>query len=138
MIEQLIDIPNTLVAFRATNDVTKDDFDHVVFPAVAELGKRTDKLNYLLVLETPLQNIHFGDWMEGVLTKLNSFNAWNRAAIISDTEGIEKYNERYGKIMTGEFKGFSQDEYKEAIQWAGEQNDAGSRQVFQPEGDSKD
>jgi hypothetical protein len=138
MIEQLIDIPNTLVAFHASNDVTKDDFDHVVLPAVAELGLRTDKLNYLLVLDAPLQNIHIGEWMEEILIKLNSSSTWNRVAIISDAEGIEKYNERYGKTMPGKFKGFFHDEYKAAVQWAGEQNTACSRQVFQQEGDSKD
>ena len=112
-------------------------FDHVVLPAVAELEQRTDKLNYLLVLDNPLQDMHIGDWMEGALTRLNILNTWNRAAIVSDTEGIDKYGERYGKAMPGGFKGFSHDEYKDAIQWAGEQNDAGSRQVFQQEGDSK-
>lgn len=88
MIKQLIDIPNTLVAFHATNDVTKDDFDHVVLPAVAELGLRTDRLNYLLVLDSPIQNIHIGEWMDGILIQLNSSFTWNRVAIISDAEGI--------------------------------------------------
>ena len=138
MIVQLIDIPNTLVAFRTTSDVTKDDFDHVVLPAVAELGQRTNRLNYLLILETPFLNIHIGGWMEGVLTQLNSFHTWNRAAIVSDLNGIEKYCTHLGKITSGEFKGFSVDEYNEAVQWAAEQNENDFKQVFQEEGDTKD
>lgn len=138
MIQELKDTPNTMVGFVATHDVSKEDFDKVVLPAVDELVKRTDKLNYLFVLETPLRNFTIGAWMTDAMLGLNNINKWNRAAIVTDTEGVKSFTKLFSKVMPGEFKGFNQDELSEAIRWVGEQDGHSPKLVFQEEGDSKE
>lgn len=63
MITQIKEIPANMVAFRATGDVTKEDFEKVVFPAVDAVVKRTGELNYLLLLETGSKNFTMGAWI---------------------------------------------------------------------------
>lgn len=138
MIQELKDTPNTMVGFMATHDVTKEDFDKIVLPAVAELVKRTDKLNYLFVLETPLKNFTIGAWMTDAMFTLNNINKWNRAAIVTDAEGVKAFTKIFSKVMPGEFRGFNHDELNQAIKWVGEQEGHSPKQVLQEEGDSRE
>lgn len=138
MIHQLNDVPNTMVGFKAVDDVTEEDFDKVVLPAVAELVQRTDKLNYLLIIDAPLKNSKIGACLKDAMVVLNNLNKWNRAAIVSESEEIENITELFSKVVPGEFRGYIHSELDEAIQWVGEQNGFTVKQVFQQEGDSKD
>lgn len=137
MIIQLKDIPNTMVGFRAYNEVTKDDFDQVVLPAVAELIQRTDELNYMLVLDTPLKNFTLGAWIKDALLGLNNLGKWNRVAIISDSENLKTFTDMFGKVMPGEFKGYTPEQTDAAIEWVSGQGII-KQQVFQEEDDSRD
>lgn len=134
MITQIKDIPNTMVGFRASGEVTKEDFDQVLLPAVAELVQRTDELNYMLVLDTPLKNFTFGAWIKDALLGLNNLTKWNRCAIVSDSENINSFTNMFGKVMPGEFKGFKPEQMDMAIAWTSGQDEP----VFQEEGDSRD
>lgn len=134
MITQLTDVPNTMVAFRASGEVTREDFDKIVLPAVAELVQRTDHLNYLLILDTPLKNFTFSAWIKDALLGLNNLTKWNRCAILSDSNGINSFTNLFGKVMPGEFKGYKPEQLAEAVAWVSGEPEA----VFQDEGDSKE
>lgn len=127
-----------MVGFKATNEVTKEDFDKVVLPAVAELVQRTDKLNYLLIVDTPLKNFTIGAWMTDALLGLNNLNKWNRAAIITDSESIITFTGIFSKVIPGEFKGFTPDQLDEAIVWTSEQSGIQKPEIYQDETDSKE
>lgn len=136
MIKELKDTPNTMVGFIASDEVTQAEFDKVILPAVQELVQRTDKLNYLLVVDTPLKNFTIGAWMRDAMLGLNNINKWNRAAIVTDVEGIKWFTELFSKVVPGEFKGFNHNELDRAINWVGEQNGIKEKQVFQQPADS--
>lgn len=137
MITQLKNIPNTMVGFRASKEVTKDDFDKVVLPAVAELIQRTDELNYMLVLDTPLKNFTIEAWIKDALLGLNNISKWNRVAIVSDSESLSTFTNMFGKVMPGDFKGYTTEQVNEAIEWVSGQGIL-EKQVFQPEDDSRE
>jgi len=136
MIKELKDTPNTMVGFIASDEVTQAEFDKVILPAVQELVQRTDKLNYLLVVDTPLKNFTIGAWMRDAMLGLNNINKWNRAAIVTDVEGIKWFTELFSKVVPGEFKGFNHSELDRAINWVGEQTGIKEKQVFQQPADA--
>ena len=138
MIEELKNTPNTMVGFVVRDEVTKEDFDRVVLPAVHELVQRTDKLNYLLVVDTSLKNFTIGAWLKDAMLGLNNINKWNRTAIVTDSVGIQWFTELFSKVVPGEFRGFNHNELKNAIQWVGEQNGITEKQVFQEPADRKE
>ena len=63
MITQINDLPTNMVGFRASGEVTKEDFEPVL-KQVEELVERTDKLNYLLVLDTSPKDFTAGAWLQ--------------------------------------------------------------------------
>jgi len=120
MIKELRNIPNTMVGFVVSDEVTKEDFDSVVLPAVQELVQRTNKLNYLLVVDTSLKNFQLGAWLRDAMLGLNNIDTWNRASIVSDSEGIKWLTELFSKVVPGQFKGFEHNDFDKAIKWASE------------------
>lgn len=131
MIQEMKDTPNTMVGFRAVGDITKEDFDKVVLPAVAELVQRTGKLNYLLELDTQLKNFTIGAWLKDAMMGLNNLTNWNRAAIVSHSDTLNTFTDMFSKVVPGEFRGFKHDDLTAAINWVGEQDGITEKQVFQ-------
>lgn len=123
MITEIIPLPETLIGFEATGEVTADDFKNVVIPKVSDFIDRYDKINYMLVLNTDISNFTAGAWLQDAWLGLKDLAKWNRAAIVSDNETIKKVTEVFTKVMPGEFRVFEHARYNEAVQWASERLD---------------
>ncbi len=122
MIEQIKNLPENMVGFRASGEVTKDDFD-IVHKKVEQLVDRTGKLNYMLFLDTPPSEFTMGAWWEDALLGMKNITKWNRAAIISDSETVDKFTAVFSKVMPGEFKVFQKNDLERAIEWTSEKID---------------
>ncbi len=118
MITELKNLPSNLVGFKAEGEITKDDFTNVVMPRVQELIDRIDKLNYLLVIDTDLSKFTLGSWVADAAIGVKHLLKWNRAAIVSDKEGVRIFTDLFSKVMVGEFKGFEKKDLQQAIDWA--------------------
>lgn len=120
MIQQLDNLPANMVGFKATGEVTEEDFANTVMPKVKELIDKTDKLNYMLVLDTSIKNFTAGAWFKDAIMGVKHLTKWNRAAIVTDVEGIRTFTSVFSVLMPGEFKGFEHKDLQAAIDWASE------------------
>jgi hypothetical protein len=116
MITPIQDLPDNMVGFRASGEVTKDDFKPVI-EQVEELVERTDQLNYLLVLDTSPKDFTAGAWLQDGLMGIKNITKWNRAAIVTDSEEVIQFTQAFSKLMPGEFKGFHKQDLQSAIDW---------------------
>ncbi len=119
MITPIANLPPNMVGFRASGQVTKDDFKPVI-QQVEALVEKTDKLNYLLVLDTSPKDFTAGAWLEDGLLGIKNLTKWNRAAIVTDSEEVIQFTDVFSKLMPGEFRGFHKDELQNAIDWTSE------------------
>lgn len=119
MIEQIKNLPENMVGFRASGEVVKDDFD-VVHKKVEQLVDKTGKLNYMLYLENSPADFSLGAWWEDALLGIKNITKWNRASIISDSETVDKVTAVFTKVMPGEFKVFQKNDLERAIDWTSE------------------
>ena len=121
MIQPINNLPANMVGFRAIGDVTKDDFTNVIIPQVNKLVEKTGKLNYLLVLEDSPKEWTAGAWLQDAMMGIKNLTTWNRAAMVTDSEGIKKFTDAFSLVVPGEFRGFDLSQLDEAINWvAGE------------------
>lgn len=105
------------VAFKASGQLTQEDFQTVVFPAVNELVSRTGKLNFLLYLDATIENFTIGAWLGDPNYEVRNLANWNRAAIVTDSSNTIRFTNGFSYIMPGEFRGFEKEELSEALQW---------------------
>ena len=123
MITKISDLPENVAGFKAAGEVTKEDYQNVVVPHVTALAKSLDKINFLLYLDTHVENFTAGAWLQDALLGIKHITKWNRAAIISDSEGVIKFTDAFSLAAPGEFKGFKKADYDLAIKWVSEQID---------------
>lgn len=116
MIHQ-IDTTENIVAFRALAEVTKEDFQTVVVPAVEKLINQTREINFLLVLDTDIQNFTAGAWLQDAMLGIKHLGKWNRAAIVSDSEEVISFTNGFSYVVPGEFRGFKKEAFNKALNW---------------------
>lgn len=121
MITLLTEAPYNVVAFKASGQVTKEDYQQIVIPEVEQLIAKTGKINFLLYLDTDIENFTTGAWFEDVMLGLKNLGKWNRAAIVTDSSTIIMFTNVFSYIMPGEFKGFTKDFYTDALTWLSEE-----------------
>lgn len=122
MIVEIANEGKKFVGFKAIGSVNADDFKSVVIPTVEAFVEKHETLNYLLQIDTELSNFTVGAWLQDAILGIKVFSKWNRAAIVTDTEGIKTFTELFSKIMIGEFKCFKHDEMEVAVNWVSEKN----------------
>jgi len=117
MIREINNLPANMVGFKATGEVTQEDFDETVIPKVKELVATTDTLNYMLVLDTAIGNFTLGAWFKDAVMGIRKLMKWNRAAIVSDVKGVKIFTDIFSVLMPGEFKVFEHKDQQLAIDW---------------------
>lgn len=117
MITTLQNIPDNVAAFEASGTVTQADFENVVFPTVEEKVKTFDELNYLLYLNTGIEDFTFKAWLQDLLLGIKNLTKWNRCAIITDNNTVQNFTEIFSILMPGEFRPFPKGKLEEAIFW---------------------
>jgi hypothetical protein len=117
MMTLIPNLPSNTVGVKATGEITKEDFNSVVMPAVDALGKRTDKINYLLLLETDISHFEPGAWIKDAIMGFKHLFKWNKVAIVTDQKAVEKFTDIFSYAVPGEYKGFSTTELEEAKAW---------------------
>ena len=100
MITHIEKLPLNMVGFRASGKITEVDFSEIVMPKVKELIKKTDKLNYMLVLDTSIKNFTAGAWFKDTIMGIKHLTKWNRAAIVSDIGAIRTFTEIFSHFYS--------------------------------------
>lgn len=117
MLSIMSDLPPHVLGVRATGAVTKEDFDTVLKPALEALKKRNGKINYLLLLETPVSNFTVGAWLDDIVLGIKHYTHWNRIAIVTNEKLVEKFSDAFNFVVPGNSKGFTLSELADAKAW---------------------
>ncbi len=121
MIEVITGLPAYVIGFRAIDKVTREDYQKIIYPLVGSVAKAFGKINYLLVVDTPLSNYTAGAWIDDALLGAKYFTKWRKLAIVSKSDGIKKFTNVFGKLIPGETKGFKMEELALAKEWIAKQ-----------------
>jgi hypothetical protein len=114
---QVLDAPENVVAFRALGEVTKDDYQSIMAPAVEKLVERINEINFLFLIDTDLENFTAAAWMQDAMIGLKNLGKWNRAAIVTDSQRAITFTNGFSYIVPGEFRGYKKESYQEAMNW---------------------
>jgi len=117
MISVMSDIPHHVVAFKATGEITPEEYENTLVPAIKKLAAQTNEINFILYLDTESYNFTAAAWYKDALLNLKSLGTWNRSAIITDSSNIISFTKSFSYLVPGEFKGFSVENYEEAVLW---------------------
>jgi hypothetical protein len=117
MLQVINNLPEHVVGIYATGEVTSTDMETVLLPKIEELTNRKEKINYLLVLGTGVQNFTLAAWWDDLKLGLKNFTNWHRIAIVSDQKGVQWFTDIFQFMIPGKSRGFSSNQLDEAKAW---------------------
>lgn len=117
MIEIIPGLPSHVAGFAASGRITRNDYDQIIYPEVDRIYKEFGKINYLLLINTPLENYSAGAWFKDALLGFVYFTEWRRIAIVSEKAGIRRFTNIFGTLIPGKTKGFRLADLDRAETW---------------------
>lgn len=117
MIKHLTDFPDNVLAFVCRGHVTKQDYDTVLVPAVAQALKRHGKARLYYEIGSDFTGIDPGAVWEDFKVGMESFTRWERMAVVTDVDWIKNAARFFGFMMPGELRIFPASDAAKARAW---------------------
>jgi hypothetical protein len=127
MITQITSLGADTAAFNLTGNITKEDYDNIVFPAIKKITDSYPSLNMMLVINTDLGNFTAGAWMKDAMVGLNNLTKFKRVALVSDSAVVRGITATADKIVPGEYKTFAAKDLDSAKSWISGTETSGSK-----------
>lgn len=113
-------MPPFVAPFKANDKITRADYEEVINPLVEKIYREFGKINYLLVINTSLNNYSVGAWIKDALLGFVYFTEWRKIAIVSEKKGVKTFTNIFGKIIPGQTRGYMMHELEAAKKWISE------------------
>jgi len=120
MLEHITYLPLHVLGIHAIGDVTNKDYEDALLPLLDEHVKHNGRINFLLVLETDIQNFSAGAWCGNVNLGLKYLRKWGKVAVVTDQNGVREFSHLFKYILPGKFEGYPLDKLDEAVKWVTE------------------
>jgi hypothetical protein len=117
MVELLADFPAHVAAYRATGSVSKEEYRDIVISRVNEVALAFGHINFLVRLETDMDNYSIGAFMKYLKVSFQHFSKWNRMAIVSDERWVRTAYDTLSLLVPGEIRGYPLADYEQAKEW---------------------
>jgi hypothetical protein len=125
MIEIIHDLPDRVLGFRAKGQITADDYHRVLVPALEEKLKQFKKVRLLYVLGEGFDGYTGGAAWEDTKVGMKHFTAFDRIAVVTDTDWVRNTVKAFGFTIPGEVRVFGNSELDGACTWISEPDEAG-------------
>jgi hypothetical protein len=120
MIELIEGLPDGVIGIEAVGNVTLEDYDDVVAPAVERALASHRKIRLLHVLGDRLTGHSASALLEDAKLGLSNFRSIERIAVVTDIRHFRALVKGAGWTLPGDLKLFSNAERAEAEAWASE------------------
>ena len=117
MVELLKDFPPHVAAYKAVGTVEKEEYEQIVMARVNEVAAAYGKINFLVLLETDMQNYTLPAFIDYLKISFQHFSRWNRMAIVTDQKWVEKAYDALSYLVPGVINGFEIKQFEEAKEW---------------------
>ena len=145
MIEVMTDLPDRVLGLKASGEVTADDYKTVLVPAIEEKLTKQKKVRLLYVIGDQFEGYTGGAAWEDAKVGMKHLTSFERIAVVTDVEWIEKMVRAFGFALPGEVRVFDDDGLEDARHWISEPpsqghlsfelNEDKSVLILQPEGE---
>jgi hypothetical protein len=117
MLTKISDVPDSVLGFRASGELTSDDYRNVLIPAVEAALQSQDKLRLLYFLGNDVTGFTPGAAWQDTKVGMTHPTRWEKIAVVTDNEWLRHSAGIFGYLIPGEIKGFRTDQEADARAW---------------------
>lgn len=119
MIERIADMPSGTIGFRASGQVSADDYRSVLEPDLKQAAD-AGEIRLLYVIDGDL-DMTIGamaqDARTGLGTAIGHHSAWKRMAVVTDVEWVDRAMHLFAWMVPGQFRTFPVSDLEDAKRW---------------------
>ena len=120
MIEPIPEMPAGALGFRASGELTGEDYRETLLPALRE-AVEAGSIRLLVVVADDFERLDFGAKFEDAKADLRfgleRREAWERTALVTDLDWLRRYFRLFSWLAPGEVKVFRAAEEAAARDW---------------------
>jgi len=117
MIEMLPGLPGNVIGVEGVGEVSSDDYQKVLIPAVEAALEKHDKVRLLYVLGARFDRIGAGAALEDAKLGLEHLRGWELMAVVTDVEWIGHALKAVGWMIPAKIRVFPTSERAAAEAW---------------------
>ena len=117
MLKLIEGLPVNVLDVNAEGQITREDYENVLIPAIEEKLKVSKKINLLYHLDKTVDGFSLGAMLEDAETGIKHLTAWGKIAIVSDHEMINTMTKFFGHFIPCEIRIFKNAEISYAKKW---------------------
>lgn len=120
MIETITGLPDHVLGFKAVGQVTGEDYETTIIPAVLAMSERLTHVRLLYQLGPELEGFDAKAMLDDALLGVSRYTAWERVAVVTDEVWIRMGVQALHFVMPGHFRLFHVAEAEKAKAWLSE------------------
>jgi len=117
MLKLIEGLPYNVLDVSAEGQITKEDYENVLFPAIKEKLKTNKTIKMLYRLGKTVDGFCLGAMLDDAKIGIKHFSVWEKIAIVSDHEKINAMTKFFGHLIPCEIRIFKNTEIKYARRW---------------------
>ena len=117
MIELKQVLDTNIVIISAKGEITDDDYEDQIVPAVEGILKNYEKVRFLYVLGEEYDGFEGDAMWEDTKIGMKNFTHYEKIGIVTDVKWIRRSVKAFGFLMPGEVKLFKNEELTDAETW---------------------
>lgn len=117
MIEALPGFPPSVLAFACHGQVTRQDYERVLVPAVEAHLKTPGQVRLYYEIGADFEGIDAGAVVEDFKVGVEHLSRWERMTVVSDVDWIRTAVRAFAFLLPGRLRVFHRDHAADARQW---------------------
>jgi hypothetical protein len=117
LLERITDLPETVLGFKATGELTGEDYRTVLVPAVEAALEGQEKPRLFYVLGDEVTGFSAGAAWQDTKIGVAHVTKWEKVAVLSDKEWLRHSVNIFGYLIPGEIRAYSTREEADARAW---------------------
>jgi hypothetical protein len=120
MIHVLEDLPPNVIGLEAKGQVTSGDYEQVIAPAIDQKQREFDKVRLMYILGPGFEGYTAGAMWDDSKLIFKRPGSWERIAVVTDEDWIQRSIALFGWMAPGEVKVFPYKDEPRARDWVSE------------------
>lgn len=116
MYEVITGLPDGVIGVEAKGEISASDYTDVLDPLI-EAARKKGKIRLLLVTSDDLEGYSGGAAWQDAKLGAENFRSFEKVAVVTDNDRLEKAVKALGWLMPGEVKVFDDDDKDDAVKW---------------------
>jgi hypothetical protein len=117
MIDRLPNLPDHVLGFLASGQVTASDYESVLIPAIESKIKERGSVRVLYQIGPAFSGFTAGAMWDDAKVGMMHVKAWEKIAVVTDIDWIARAIGIFRFAMPCPVKVFSNRQYAEAVDW---------------------